>query len=534
MKVALTALLVLGWGAAQAARAPIPQILIVQDIVKHEKDKDPNVPLANELASELDKEGRVAPVVWSLTDPFFRAAVNDGLIKGPAESPNLDEALAGAGKIKAEYLMIITAVREGGNLKAKAKLYRRGKVVWNDPSAESQQAMEKVANLEERLRRQGRIEGDQRKPDAEWRVISVTLDNEVDLDNAAVSLARTWAQIMSSGPFKGLPPRPMNPTPEPDPGQAPPVVEVPPPDKVDNVKLVENVQRMLAAGDLNTALLTLRDAVDQEPMDIERRRLLVSVLMNMGMLRLAAEEARRASAIKPDEIELRVMAARAWLRLGDPDEANKDLNEAVARDPNSALTRMLLGEMSLMKLEVAAAVEHFNASVEKQPTAEALFYRGAALLVSGDVQGGKRDTDKAAELGLPKDPGSLANRYLSMASICDAGAIKLGARVRDAFQRARRNRTDAKIGPEVGELANVGAGFRALAELVPAPDRHKESCDRRLLALNLLNQCIAELRDYLQSGDENALGDSTLNLGEALKQLGVVRELQKSEVELGN
>lgn len=523
----MTALLA-AWVFAAHASA-VPQVLIVPDRVKFEKE-DPNVDLGVYMADEIDKEGRAMPIVWSLTDTYFRAAVSDGLIVNPNEAPTYAEAQKAADRMRIEYVLQFAAVKSGAALRVRAKLYRRGKLLWQDPSKETNAELLKLSNIEDRLRREGKIEGEGPRSDPEWRELSVTLDDKFDVENASRSMARTWAILLANGPWKGLTAKPVHQTPDLDPGQAPKPNEEPlPPRVVDNKRLIEDVQRLLATNESMQAVILLRDAVDAEPFDAERRRMLVSALMNAGMPVSAAEEARRACPLVPSQVEFRIAAARGWIRAGNYDEAVKDLNEAVAREPNSPVTRGLLGEMALVKLDLPAALDHLNAALAAGDRADNRFMRGLALALAGETEESERDLEKATELGLPKDPVSERARFEMGADLVDAAAIKLGAKVRDAYQRARLNRTDAKIGPEVGALQSLAAGLRAVTEVTKAPERHQKSSSRRVLALNLLLQCVTELKDFLRTGDEDAIAESTLNLGEALKQVGLVREMHKSE-----
>ena len=80
---------------------------------------------------------------------------------------------------------------------------------------------------------------------------------------------------------------------------------------------------------------------------------------------VAAQEARRAAAVLPDQTELHTLAARAFVRAGKPDEALAELNESVARDPNAIETRMLIGELDLTKRQYADAGSQFDFVISK-------------------------------------------------------------------------------------------------------------------------------------------------------------------------
>lgn len=516
--------------------ATTPQMVIVQEWAKPEKGLDPNVSIGNYLAQELDQQGRVAPIVWSVTDPYFRAAIDDGILKAPAEHPSLEEAQKGTGRLKADYLLYVYAKREKDVILARAQLFHRGKLIWQDPSkesAEDAEARKKLERLDQQARQRG-VEVPQRPEQSGFRSMSVSLDSELDIENAGQSLARTWVMVLASGPLKDLKPRPAAQTPDVDPGVQPPVAEVPEPKQVDNKDLIVEVQKALTKGNADLAINMLRDAIDVEPFDFERRRMLIETLMTTGHFEVAAGEARRAADLMPDQVELRLMAARAWLRVGVADEAQVDLNEAVVRAPDSAITRQLLGEMSLMKQEVASAIEHFTASIEKAPKADSFFSRGVALVLSGMPKEAERDFEQAKTLGLAEDPNSQNLRFGTVTSLVDAGIAKQAGGIRDLIAKARLNRNDHQVGETLGKHIAFVAGMRDLVERVPAPNNHQVSAEHRALALSLLHQCMTEIQDFLRSGDEEVLADATLSLGESLKHLGTARDLQKAERQSGS
>lgn len=521
--------LVLGmaWAGFVHAHEAIPQVLIVQE--KSERA----VSISNYLADELDADGRVSPIVWGLTDPYFRAAVGDGILKDTPEFPTQKQAVETANKLKAEYLVILSLEHEGTSLKARLLLFSRGRQIWKDPYKDSidEAQRKKIEQLNAQMKRRGLPVPDlPPQTDPDYRRFSVTFGGALDEENAARSVARTWAYLLAEGPLKNLVPRPKSETPEVDGGAQIVIPDAPPPTQVNNSQLVLDVQVMLARGDGVGAVNLLRDAIDTEPLDTTRRKMLASTLLNLGMFRVAAEEARRAAAVMPDQIDLWVMAARGWLRVGDLEEANKDLNEAVAREPGRGTVRELLGEIYLAKLDLPAAIDNLNAAIMISPNADTLYLRGVALTIGGETDSARKDFDKAAELGLAADPISVEGRFGTVTSLVDASIVKSGADLRDLLQKARLDRSDPKVGVSAGKLLQYATGLRTLMESITPPEKNKISAERRRLALNLLCQSLTEVQDYLKSGDDETLGEATIDLGESLKQLGQARDLQKSEL----
>ena len=521
------------FGVVSACQAANPLVLIVQEkVVSRDKKIDLNVAVDQYLAEELQSEARCLPVVWGLSDTLFRSAVDDGIIKNPPEVPDIKTALSVASKLKADYVIFIVALQEGSLIKSKAILYERGKVVWVDPPKDMDESAQKARELAERNAKKKKVQmSDQGKQDNEFRIVSVTLDSETSITNGAHSVARTWAQLLTSGPLRKYQARPTTTTPDPEPGPRPTVADVPPVHKVDNQSLIESIQKMIAKGEYPAAINALRDAVDSEPLDIERRRMLISVLSTSGMNQSAALEARRASALLAEQTELRVMAARAWMRAGIPEEAQADLNEAVARDPANAIVRQLMGEMNLMRLQVKEAIENFDASLVALPNAETYFNRGVALSIAGDSEKASKDFETADKSGLEKSAFALEQRFGSVAAIVDGCVAQSGANLRTLFQSVRLDRKSQDVSVELQRLAGFAAGLTKVYGKLVAPERHKGSSEVRTLALNLLVQCLSEVDDYVRTGDIETMSDATLNLGEALKQLASAREKHKSELD---
>jgi tetratricopeptide (TPR) repeat protein len=498
-----------------------PGALIVQGAPPGKKDPDPEQSLVHRLAQALDDDGRVSPIAWSLSDPIFRAAVDEKLIRNPARIPTVEQATEAANKLRAEYVLFVQIWQDEDMLYGKAQLYRRGKQIWDDPPKDP--AMQA---LERSQRRSGQA---QVTPLGDARIMQIALDGKFDLDNALGSLARTWAQLLGENPLKAHPARPRIETPEPDPGQKPMVVEPPPPRKVDNAQLLTEVMRLLAANEFVQAVETLREAVDVEPLDLERRRLLVSALQQGRQPELAGLEARRAARLMPEAAELWALAARSWLEAGKPDEAQMDLNEAVARAPQSPDTRSLLGEMNLMKLEFELAIEHFTFVIETSPSSDAYFKRAVARAMDGDHRGAIADLQEARNLGLALEPGVYRAQYRLALAATEEALTESTVATRTLLQRARLRGREQEVASDLQELQKQVMSMRALYTDMTAPAEHRRSHEQRVLALNLLSQCLSEVESYLKSKDEEVLSDATINLGEVFRNLAEAKQAYEAE-----
>jgi len=510
-----------------------PQVLIVK-IAPAGKyaDGDPSDNLIQFLAQEFDDEGRVLPIAWGISDPYFRAAVDDKILVNPPDKPDLEEAQRVASKLKADYLLVVSVCQSDLSLYAVATLYRRGKEIWRDPDKNAvtlQEATQKNREIAEQIARKRKQHAPEEPDIPEGREIKITLTGR-DNDNELHSLARTWITLIGDGPLKSLPSRPRVQTQKIDPGQKPLIAPDPPPvHKVDNQQLLADVTKLLSTKHYAEAIGMLRDAVDTEPMDVERRRALVLALLQGGDPLVAAQEARRAAAVLPDQAELHTLAARAFVRAGKPDEAASELNEAVARDPNAIETRMLIGELDLAKKQYADAGSQFDFVVSKSPFPEAFFDRAIVRTINADSAGANEDLGAARDHSLATDVGSVSNRYtLAFSTLQDAFA-DLGPRLRTDLQKMRVRPNDTDVAADIEEASKHISAYIAFLEPLPAPAAHKASLERTLLALKLLAQSVSDMEDYQKAQSEETFSDATINLGEGLKNLNQAKAAYAQE-----
>lgn len=485
--------------------SPSAAILIVQNAETRNSDPDEGRDLLQMLAEEFDNDGRVSPIAWSLTDPLFRSAVDSKLVPSTM-NPDLSQMHAAAEKLRADYLLVVTMVKKEADVTGRAVLYRRGQKIWSDPELP---------------------EGNTQPTN---RLLTVFTNSKVDVLNSLRAASRTWTQLLFESPLKGLTPRPRIVTPPPDPGPGVAIPEPPPVRKVDNRELMNEAMKLMASNKTSEAIALLRDAVDAEPVDVERRRALANALYNAGLAEAAADEARRAADLFPNHLDLRTLAARFWMAAGNVDEANLDLNEAVARKPDSAETRLLLAEVALEKLQVDAALSHLDFVIAQAPTADAHYKRALARALNDDEAGAKQDVEAARKLGFTQDALEWRSRYASAMRVGHAAIGEIGVAARTLLQKARANFTSKEVREDRQTLEKRAASLGGLLEVLSPPTAHRKSHGQRALALKLLGQCLAELGTFLDSGSDDAIGDATITLGEALKALASAEEAYRGEI----
>jgi cytochrome c-type biogenesis protein CcmH/NrfG len=480
----LTAVLFLLFAWTVSALAA-PEVLIVQLRALLDDDEDPNVAILNVLAQELDDDGRVVPIAWALSDPIFRGAYEAKTVTGNATNPSEEEALRGADALRVGWVLFVSAQRRGGKLSAKARLFKRGtdKPAWSDE-----------------------------------KLISVTVGAAADFNSSAATLARTWVALLAEGPFRQYPARPRVATPNPDDGRGGAASNPP---KIDDTYR-SRAQQLLKQGLVTEAINLLRDAVDADPMDAGRREELARALLQQGFAQEAATEATRASQMAPDRNDLRFVAVQAWIGLDRPDEANKVLNEALARDPENPQTLILVGDVALAKGDPGKAVEAYSKSIRIEDSFEARLGRACAYGASGWPEPCAADIAALA-------PERVASGYPRVVAELERALQFVAGEVREVIRAARLTPKQKAIIDRASRVQRAAAGLARLAAAYPAPAKFRESHARRDLAHNLLQQSCLEALEFARTGVEDTASEATISLGEALKQFQSIREMYLKE-----
>jgi putative PEP-CTERM system TPR-repeat lipoprotein len=214
---------------------------------------------------------------------------------------------------------------------------------------------------------------------------------------------------------------------------------------------VQAAQQYLKKGDLKSAVIELRNAVQQAPQDPKIRVELAAIYLRLGDAESAVREARAARERKGAEADYLPILAEALLREGkfadllgqvEPDDrapaleskvrlavgladaglnrndrAEAALRDAVRLDPGSepakiALARFLVprnpAEAGNLIDQVLAAKPHFAAAIE---------IKGSVLLAKGDRDGALRQFDEAVRI----DPNNLSARLIRAGLYIDEG-----------------------------------------------------------------------------------------------------------------
>ncbi|MFW6258858.1 MAG: tetratricopeptide repeat protein, partial [Halochromatium sp.] len=168
---------------------------------------------------------------------------------------------------------------------------------------------------------------------------------------------------------------------------------------------VAQAQQAYAEGDLRTAIIEIKNALQQDPSQAEARRLLGEYSLAAGNAAEAEAERVRAQDLGADPDQLRLPQLRAWLMQGKVDEVIAATDDAEASFDSAqrpqALT--LRGQALLTEGRTEEARATLRDALELEPT------NADALLGMAWVEWLEKDVDatrEALQAALDSDPES--------------------------------------------------------------------------------------------------------------------------------
>ncbi len=512
--------LVFLWACAVASAVVPPTVLVAQLKAPPTDGVDHNLIVDDRMAAALDQIGQVNPVVWSLADAYIRAANDERRIVFKEDASEKD-IRAAAERLRIPYVLFLTVFKDGDSLRPIAYLYngRSNRPSWRFGEYDSK------SQYRPRLFVDGKSQtnvGQFGEVGKVFETMVVLADGKPDWESTALTLARSWAEVLGDTVFKDLPRRPQLTRPVADHDHQGGTVAI---DPAPSDALERQMNQLLAEGKTALAILTLQEAIDRSPYNTEPRLLLVRLLTRQGLYDEAAKEARRTARLMPDDVSLWLRSARAWLVAGKPGEAQTDLNEATRRNAKAVASMAVLGDILLAQNRLTDAVQAYSASMSAGPTPEAVVGLAVAKGLLGDAEGCKKELDTLAGA----NPETLERTYLRAVELIDQASNQVSAACRELIPLARHSPKTTDV---IARAVVVRARTLALSNLVsnlPVPGRFKNSHAERDLAQKLLAQCGQEILDFAQSGDEDLGDEATLSLGEALDRVPMVKALFDDE-----
>ncbi|MFC1516647.1 tetratricopeptide repeat protein, partial [Thermodesulfobacteriota bacterium] len=107
----------------------------------------------------------------------------------------------------------------------------------------------------------------------------------------------------------------------------------------------------------------------------------------------------KALDIQPEDIRVMNTIARFYLKNRQLDDAEQYIIEILKKRPKYFPTRMLQGELFLLKKDPAEAINLFDQLIQEEPLSDrAHYFRGAANLAKGETNRAKVDFEKAVSI----------------------------------------------------------------------------------------------------------------------------------------
>ena len=167
---------------------------------------------------------------------------------------------------------------------------------------------------------------------------------------------------------------------------------------------VAQAQQAYAEGDLRTAIIEIKNALQQDPSQAEARRLLGEYSLVMGNAAEAEAELVRAEELGADPDQLRLPLLRAWLMQGKNDQViSATAPEALADSAQRPQALTLRGQALLTEGQTEEARATLQDALELEPT------NADALLGMAWVEWLEKDIDatrEALQAALESDPES--------------------------------------------------------------------------------------------------------------------------------
>jgi thioredoxin-like negative regulator of GroEL len=491
-----------------------PKVIAAQPGVSPEEEMA--LKAARAVKDRLDDSNAVTAVIFDPESPLFKRAAQEAKITfGKRREVTPDEQIALAKMAGAIYSLAIStqSIPDGGG---NSEIIVSGidldtKKVWSDRAK-----FMTVGGQQQSSSKQG--SGD---ANAVRAPVSVQ-----QADNSLISAANTIVTRLLNGPLG-------------DYGRvAVPTNLLPPPLKnaADTIPAAEaeaalaaydQADVLLAEGDTGGAIVTLRRAISQSPLNPKLRLLLVKAYVAAKRPNEAASEAKRSMQIAPptDEagkIEMTRLIAEAFAASGDRDSARAAYEQVIASQPGAVWARMSLAAIHQAEGRVNLAADQYRAVLKTDPgNKEAATGLAHILAAKGDFKAA------LAELG-PDDetaatPAQRAARHAAATVLFDEYApqvANLMAQNRQAWEAKTLSR-EAFYKATSSQQNKITALLAMLRASTPDPAdiTATKAHTRRIHAATLLAQAATSLVNYLETGNADSGSQAALWLNEFQKEL---------------
>lgn len=342
-------------------------------------------------------------------------------------------------------------------------------------------------------------------------------------------------------------------------------------DNSESGRYLQDAQRYLRKGDVNAAVIQLKNALQADPGNVTARKTLGSVYLRLGNGAAAEKEFKEAARRAPNDAELKPLIGQAYLLEGKYDDVLKEIKDDVS-DPKIRLDILLVrgrAELGLRKLKEAddtllaaeklapkdprpkigiaqtlAAEGKAKESEAKIDEALAIAPNNSeALMLKGELLRAKHDlTGAVAEFdhSLKSNPNNLAARLGRAATLIDLNKDdQAQLELQSIFARAPKQPLASYLSALLRAKKKDFAGAQeVLQEAGPALDNYPPSIflnGALCYALGQLEQADQYLTHYLQLVPNNErarklLGATLLRKNSAQRAVDVLQPIANAKV----
>ena len=173
---------------------------------------------------------------------------------------------------------------------------------------------------------------------------------------------------------------------------------------------LERAESAVAVGDLDAALIDLKSAARAAPNNLEARRQLALLYLDLGLGAEAEKEVRRASELGIPDNEAALLLSKSLMLKGDYEGLLKESDE-FAGEPDAAIQSEILAyrAQALMKLgDYRLAATMIDVALELQPDSPlALATKSSLEALGGNLERARNWADHALEVD-PQSPDAWA------------------------------------------------------------------------------------------------------------------------------
>jgi|GEM_PF-4188541 len=505
-----------GFAILSCVATASPDCLIVQLREPQLGDSDPNFSLAPFVAEELDKAGRVRPVVWSMLDPVFRQWTSNDVFKGFEPNPNLSTALDISRKLGVRYLLAIRGYRIEQKAIAIGELYVNGRSVWRFGPRKPAKGQDFVIQSDGKYDGKATRAFQAKMPGlAKSEGTFTVFQNGVpDFIETARAVASTWTVLLGEAPFKSLPVKPRLLDSDIRTGSNIDSADLKGPEGSDSQSVLAEAREFSVKGNFHRSLILLREVADRKPFDLEIRIALIETMILAGMPEEAAQAAQAATQIKPDDPSIWLIAARSWIGSSNQENAAEALSTAITKGAKGPEVTELEGELALLGGDAKGAVAKFSTLKGTRSTLR----RAVALALTGDSEGCTNALKELGQTPLSEDD------YRTAILFIERSLLKLGDLSRSVIPRIRLHPGAPETLAQATLYSDLATALSTLVGTINPPEIHTSSHEARKLAHILLAQASLEALEFAKNNDPELAEEATATLGQAFKLFPGVRE----------